>query len=86
MITAQLVPLMFALGLGGLITSAFYYLISMIQEYITRKMICSVVVENLDPVYKWLLLFLTEKGYLADHMNDSVVRIVKKKRNWYEPK
>jgi len=78
--------LLFAVGLGGLITSAFYYAINMIQEYITRKMICSVVIENLDPVYKWLLQFLTEKGYLADQMSDSVVRIVKPKRNWYQPK
>lgn len=83
MINAQIVPLLFALGLGGLITSVFYYVMSMLQEYITRRMICSVVVENLDPVYKWLLQFLTEKGYLADHMSDSVVRIVKKKRQWY---
>lgn len=40
----------------------------------------------MDPVYKWLLQFLTEKGYLADQMTDSVVRVVKKKKEWWQPK
>jgi len=49
-------------------------------------MITSVTIENLDPVYKWLLQYLTEKGFLADQMSDSVVRIVKKKKEWWQPK
>ena len=76
MITSQILALLFALGLGGAITGMFYYVVSMIQEYLFRSMITSVVIENMDPVYKWLLQFLTQKGYLADQMSDSVVRIM----------
>jgi hypothetical protein len=49
-------------------------------------MINSVVVESSDPIYKWVLTFLTEQGYLANNMTDSVVKVIKKKKNWYEPK
>ena len=81
-----MVSLFFALGLGGMVTSAIYFIYSIVHEYIFRTMITSVTVENLDPVYKWLLQFLTDKGYLADKMTDAVVKVVKKKKNWWEPK
>lgn len=82
----QLLALLFTLGLGGLITTTFWYTFNMIKEYLTRRMITSVVIENLDPVYKWLLQFLTQKGYLADQMSDCIVKVVKPKRNWWTPK
>ena len=84
-ITPEMIDLFVALGLGGLISSTIYFLYGLIYEYIERKMITSVAIDNYDPVYKWLLQFLTEKGYLADHMSDSIVRIVKKKKNWWTP-
>ncbi len=77
---------MFTLGLGGAITTSVYFIYSFLSEFIRRRMITSVVVENLDPVHKWLLQFLTQKGYLADKMTDTVVKVVKPKRNWWEPK
>ena len=61
-----MVSLFFALGLGGMVTSTIYFIYSIVREYIFRTMITSVTVENMDPVYKWLLQFLTNKGYLAD--------------------
>lgn len=73
------------LGLGSIIVWAFYFIIDFVRVRILRRMMVSVTIEGFDSVYKWLLIFLTEKGYLADNMNDVIVKIVKKKRNWYEP-
>jgi hypothetical protein len=73
------------LGLGGLVTSTLYYIYGLSEEYIQRSFITSVSIENIDPTYKWLLQFLTEKGYLAEQMSDAVVRKVKKKKNWWAP-
>ena len=81
-----MLALLFTLGIGGMITTLFWYTFSMVKEYLTRRMITSIVIENIDPVYKWLLQFLTQKGYLADQMSDCIVKIVKPKRNWWEPK
>ena len=81
-----MINLFMTLGLGGMITSAIYFIYGLAYEYVQRAMITSVTVENLDPVYKWLLQFLTEKGYLADKMSDAIVKVVKKKKNWWEPK
>ena len=50
-----MVNLFFALGLGGMVTSTIYFIYGIVHEYIFRTMITSVTVENLDPVYKWLL-------------------------------
>lgn len=83
-IPADWINLFFALGLGGLFTSALYFVYGLIYEYIERRMITSVAIDNYDPVYKWLLQFLTEKGFLADQMTDAIVRKVKKKRGWWE--
>ncbi len=46
-------------------------------------MICSVVVDNMDPTYKWVLQFLTEKGYLADQMSDMIVKVKKPKKSYW---
>jgi len=47
----QLVSIVLALGLGGLISTVFYYVINMTKEYFQRRFVVSVVIENLDPTY-----------------------------------
>ena len=46
-------------------------------------MICSVVIDSLDPTHKWVLQYLTEKGYLADKMSDMIVKVKKPKKNYW---
>lgn len=46
-------------------------------------MMCSVVIDSMDPTYKWVLLYLTEKGFLADQMSDMIVKVVKPKRTYW---
>jgi chaperone BCS1 len=77
--------LFLTLGLGGFVTSLVYYAYGLIYEYVERSLITSVAIDNTDPTYKWLLQFLTEKGFLADQMSDAIVRKVKKKKNWWAP-
>lgn len=83
MISAQIIPLFFTLGFGGLITGAFYFVINLIREYFGRRLICSVVIDSMDPTHKWVLQYLTEKGFLADKMSEMIVKVKKPKRNWW---
>jgi chaperone BCS1 len=85
-LSEEMMNLFYMMGLGGMLTSLLYYVYGLAYEYVQRSLITSVQIENMDPVYKWLLQFLTEKGYLADQMTDSVVRVVKKKKEWWQPK
>jgi hypothetical protein len=71
------------LGFGGLITGAFYFVINLLREWLNRKMICSVIIDSLDPTHKWVLQYLTEKGYLADKMSDMIVKVKKPKKNYW---
>lgn len=85
MISNEMWNLFLTLGLGGFITSMVYYIWGVAEEYIQRRMITSVAIDNMDPTYKWVLQFLTEKGFLADQMQDAIVRKVQKKKNWWVP-
>jgi len=83
MISPQIIPLFFTLGFGKLITGAFYFVINILREYLNRRMTCSVVIDSMDPTFKWVLQFLTEKGYLADQMSDMIVKVKKAKKSWW---
>jgi Zn-dependent protease with chaperone function len=74
------------LGLGSFVIYAFWWIFNFLKDKMLRNMMVSVTIDSHDSVYKWLLVYLTEKGYLAENMADVVVKLVKKKRNWYEPK
>lgn len=53
--SVQVMTLFYTLGLGGIITSVLWQLYYIVYEQIERIMITSVKVDNMDPVYKWLL-------------------------------
>lgn len=41
-------------------------------------------IHNFDPTYKWLLKYLIEKGYLKESMNNSIVKLQKKEKKYWE--
>ncbi len=79
-LSPQMISLLYFLGLGGAITSAIYWLYDFVYEFVNKKLFTSVTVYNVDPVYDWLLKYLTENGYLTPaSMGQSVVKTVVKK-------
>lgn len=84
MSAAVIMILAMNLGLGSVIVWAFYWIINFVKDKILRGMMTSVTIDNKDSVYKWLLTYLTEKGFLAENMNDVIVKVVKKKKEWHE--
>lgn len=83
--TAAVSALVISLAIGAA-TSGFFYVVYLLKEMFYRRMLTQITISNSDPCYKWLLNFLIKSDYLNKSMSDCVVKIVKKKRNWYEPK
>ena len=81
-----MITILYMLGFGSLVTTVAYWVYYTVYDYLYKRMFTSIVVESLDPVYNWLLQYLTQKNYLTvASMTNSVVRTVKKKSNWWEP-
>ena len=74
------------LGLGSALLYVFWWIFNFLKDKFLRNLMVSVTIESSDAVYKWLLVYLTENGYLAENMSEVIVKVVKKKRQWYEPK
>ena len=72
----DLILLCMALGFGGVLASFSYSVYLLIEEYVHRTLIVSLQIDNIDPVYKWVLQFLTHKDYLS--LSESIVKLVKK--------
>ena len=63
----------------GLLATIGYFAISIAKEYLERKLVSSVTISNIDPVYDWVNKFLMERGYLTvDSMADCEVRTFRK--------
>jgi hypothetical protein len=58
-LTPEMTSLFITLGLGGFATTAIYFIYGLVLEQIEKKFMTQVTVDNMDPVYKWLLQFLT---------------------------
>jgi hypothetical protein len=43
------------MGAGGAISAAFYFLVSLLTEYIQRSLYCHVEIDSMDPTHKWVL-------------------------------
>jgi len=84
-VSVVLQSLVFSMAIGSL-GSAIVYLGYLVKNLIWRSMLTQITISNSDPCYKWLLNFLIKKDYLNQTMNDCIVKIAKKKKNWYEPK
>ena len=68
----------------GLLATIGYFAISIAKEYLERKLVSSVTISNIDPVYDWVNKYLMERGYLTvDSMADCEVRMFRKKFNNY---
>lgn len=79
-LSPQMISLLYFLGLGGMISSAVYWLYEFLYDYVHKTLFTTVTVYNVDPVYLWLLKYLTEKDYLtSSSMGQSVVKTVVKK-------
>ena len=67
--------------LGNLLWQTFW----LVYEYIERKLFASVTITNSDPVYEWVIKYLTAQGFLSlSSMADCEVKTVEKKSNWWD--
>lgn len=81
-----MLSLLYFLGIGGMISSVVYWIYDFVYDFVHKKIFTTVTVYNVDPVYLWLLKYLTEKGYLTpSSMGQSVVKTIVKKQKWWEP-
>jgi predicted PurR-regulated permease PerM len=55
-----MVSLLYFLGLGGMISSVIYWCYDFLYDLVYKKIFTTVTVYNVDPVYLWLLKYLTE--------------------------
>jgi len=78
-------PILLTIAIGSA-TSLIAYLLFLLKEFLEKRMLTSITINNSDPCYKWLLTFLIKNDYLNHSMSDCVVKIVKEKRKWYEHK
>ncbi len=76
-LSPALISLLMSLGVGSIISSLVYWLYNLAYERYRRNYYNSVVVDNSQPVYKWLLTYLLEKDYLNKDMTTCQVKTVK---------
>jgi len=63
----------------GLLATIGYFAISIAKEYLERKLVSSVTISSIDPVYDWVNKYLMARGYLTvDSMADCEVRTFRK--------
>lgn len=79
-----LLTLFITLGFGGVFASLFYYIASIIGEAIKRRIIVSVTIDSNDQNYKWMLQYLRDKGFLGKSMNNSEVKVVPRRLQWWQ--
>jgi mitochondrial chaperone BCS1 len=61
----------------------FYYVISFIYNEMRRRITCSITIQSSDDVYKMVLNYLTQKGYLKGSMTQMKCQIKKKEYTWW---
>ena len=76
---------MIYLSMIGFISNMLWQIFWLVYEYYEKKYIASITVHDSDPVYDWVLTYLTDKGILPQNsMADSEVKTVEKKSNWWD--
>lgn len=66
-------------AIWGLLGTIGYFAISIAKEYLERKLVSSVTISSIDPVYDWVNKYLMARGYLTvDSMADCEVRTFRK--------
>ena len=64
----QLIYTLFYVSFSGAIMSVVYFVFNYIYTAIRRRMVCSVQISSSDDIYKMVLDFLTQKGFLKGSM------------------
>ncbi len=83
---SAVITLLITFGFGGFITSACWFLWAVVYDRIKRYFVTQVIIDNTDAPYKWVLKYLTEKGYLATSMNQFVAKIRPQDGRWWDSK
>ena len=60
-----------------------YYVYNVVYEYIRRRLVCSITINGSDDIYKMVIKFLTEKGFLQGSMTQMKCQLKKKKFTWW---
>jgi hypothetical protein len=69
--------------LTGFLMSAVYFIYNWIVTKLRRNFLCSITVQSSDDIYKMLLLFLTQNGYLKGSMTNMKCQLKPKKWTWW---
>ncbi len=56
-------------SLSGFLVSMVYFVINFVYEKIKRMLICSITIQSSDNIYKMVLDFLIQKGYVKNSMS-----------------
>ena len=59
---------MIALSATTAVLSGLYFAINEIKNYIMKKLTSCLTIQSNDPIYKIVLDYLTNKGFLSDSM------------------
>lgn len=70
-------------SLSGFAMSMVYYVFNLIYEQVRRRIVCSITINSSDDVYKMVIGFLTQKGYLQGSMTQVKCQLKKKKHTWW---
>lgn len=68
---------------SGALLSAVYLISQALYQKIKNLLFASIEIESMDPIYSWLLDYLTELGYLKGSVNKLTCKILRKESSPY---
>ena len=80
-----LIPLLYTLGLGGIFGSIVYLIWYYLVEYLKKQLISTISIESSEPMFEWVMSYLSEKGLIGKSMNNLKLSISDEKKEWWMP-
>lgn len=79
----QMVSTMLFVTLSGFAMSMVYYLFNLAYDQVRRRLVCSITINSSDDIYKMVISYLTQKGFLQGSMTQMKCQLKKKKWTWW---
>ena len=68
---------------SGFVMSMIYFVFNFAYETVRRQLTCSITLSSSDAIYKMVINFLTQKGFLKGSMTQMKCQLKKKKWTWW---